>query len=56
MTLPDEWEESFHRLYDRTVEVLLMAGCDQAQAQAIAKERVEHAAQKMIETTEGDKR
>ena len=53
--LPDEWEESFKRLYDRTYEVLITAGCDHAQAQAIAKERVERTAQNMI-TTEGDNR
>jgi hypothetical protein len=49
MTLPDEWEEHFQRLYDRTVEVLLVAGCDHAQAESIARERVLHTAERMID-------
>ncbi len=47
--LSDEWEEAFQRLYDRTYQVLIIAGCDEAQAKAIAKERVVGTAQKMIE-------
>jgi hypothetical protein len=48
MTLPDDWEDHFKRLYERTYEVLIIAGCDEAQARAIARERVVHTAQQMI--------
>ncbi len=49
MTLPDEWKEHFDRLYERTYGVLIMAGVDEAQAVAIAKERVMATAQRMID-------
>lgn len=46
--LPDEWEEQFKRLYERTYKVLITAGCDEAQARSIAQERVLQTAQNMI--------
>ncbi len=46
--LPDDYEECFRRLYGRTVGILLMAGCDGAQARSIAQERVLETARKMI--------
>lgn len=46
--LPDDWEDHFKRLYTRTVEVLLTAGCDRAQARSIAQERVLETAQRMV--------
>ena len=46
--LPDDWEEHFRRLYERTYMVLLTAGCDCAQARAIAQERVLQTAQSMV--------
>ncbi len=45
--LPDEYEEHFRRLYERTVLVLTTAGCDGAQARSIARERVLQTAQAM---------
>ena len=48
MTLPANWEDHFKRLYERTVAVLLMAGCDGAQARSIAQERVLDTARNMV--------
>ncbi len=49
MTLPPEYEEHFRGLYQRTYQVLLTAGCDDAQAQAIARERVLLTAETMLQ-------
>lgn len=47
MTLPPELEETFRQLYERTYAVLLTAGCDIPQAEAIARERVRQTAENM---------
>ncbi len=47
--LPDNWEDHFRRLYEQTYAVLLCAGCDDAQAKALAQERVLTTAQRMID-------
>ncbi len=46
--LPVDMENHFKALYERTVVVLLTAGCDGPQARAIAQERVLQTAQNMV--------
>ncbi len=54
--LSDEWDEAFNRLYERTYNVLIVAGCDEAQARSIARERVETTIQNMQQEKKNEDR